>query len=281
MPLFFFISGYLYKPERKCTKYLYNKSISLLIPYFIFLLIIFMFQYGTNYIYYNLKHSVFLFLWGGTKLAGWTGIFWFITCFFITQQFFNFLFTKCNKRLLILITCLFLLLAYVNYIFFQTLSLPWALNLLLYTLPIFSSGYLIKKYENVIISKKILIVSLSAISMIVCFLYPIVSINIKYTNYGVPVISFLLGIILILGIVLLSQQISKYRFITNILSYTGKASMPIMYLHQFIQLYILQYYTPNILIRFVFALFIPLLIYWIFSKFSMTRLIFLGIKPTK
>jgi len=278
MPLFFFISGYLYKPEKNYTKYLYNKSISLLIPYFIFLLMIFSFQYGIDYIYHNPKDSFFLFLWGGTKLVGWTGIFWFITCFFITLQIFNLLYTKCNERLLILINCLSLSLAYVNYIYFQTLSLPWALNLVLYTLPIYSCGYLIKKYENIVFRKRILIIFLSALSTIICLLQPIVSINIKYTNYGVPIISFLLGIILILGVVILSQQISKLTTVTNVLSYTGKASMVIMYLHQFIQLYILQHYTSNILIRFAFALFVPLLIYWIFSKFSTTRLLFLGIK---
>lgn len=94
MPLFFIISGYLFKDNVNTSRFLYKKSIRLLLPYF-FTFIIYLFadiiidSNGTAWQIYlrNLSKSYAL---GNGLVYSWTdtqpvGPLWFIVCLFCAE----------------------------------------------------------------------------------------------------------------------------------------------------------------------------------------------------
>ncbi len=114
MPFFFLISGYFHKDSMDAKSYLVKKTISLLIPYLVYLFIFnaphiaalayqavqeLSFQNILIFVKYLLK-----LLYGGEALKGTTGIFWFVTCLFITQQVFNILLKRYSKKTILQIS---------------------------------------------------------------------------------------------------------------------------------------------------------------------------------
>src|SRR6478672_13285356 len=100
MPFFFIVSGYLHKVDLQENRYLKNKAQSLLLPYFIYLLLFSapsIFSLSAELVTHPsvdtilplLRHLGKL-IYGGELLKGVLGIFWFVTCLFLTQQLFNF-----------------------------------------------------------------------------------------------------------------------------------------------------------------------------------------------
>ena len=101
MPLFFFLSGYLFKKNDNITDFIKNKAIHFIIPYFIFLVLIY-FPFTIQNQNNNTSKEWFIYfikpIIGGQALSNSTGVFWFITCLFITQQLFNLMLLKTKKK---------------------------------------------------------------------------------------------------------------------------------------------------------------------------------------
>ena len=275
MPLFFFIGGYLYKPTDDYKGYFVKKVKHLLIPYFVFLVIL---QFGemltpsyNDKIYTHIYNSIY----GGRLLSGWTGVFWFITCFFLSQQIFS-LIMRVKRPYIKYIMFALLLFAYINYLYMPDMLFPWSVNNILYTVPIFYFGYIFRDMENRINKRLLLVTILVVIVAVSLYFYPSMQIRIKETLYGVPYISFASGILIIVSVIMFSKYISQYRW-SSIIQYIGRAAIVIMYLHQFVQICVSQAFTENIVVRFTLAVLIPLITFYIFSKYKIMRRLFLGI----
>ncbi len=282
MPLFFFISGYLFKPSSEGRQYFLKKSLSLLLPYLFFLVllsakdIVLILLEGQ---YFPLIKQTLKILFGGRLLVGWTGVFWFITCFFTTQQVFNLLITTFTTQIVYALTFLCLLLSYVNAIFLPTLFLPWALEVTLGAIPFFACGYYVRQVNPEI--KSFLLTSFSflglGLSLLLIFWQPDAAYDMKRADYGIPFLSFLAALAIILALVQIAKLIRYWPQLNQSLSTIGSGSLVIMYLHQPLQLTMRNIdLLGHEWIRLILSLLISMLCYGFLMKYAVSRVLCLG-----
>lgn len=153
MPLFFFLSGYVFKcKDLKFSCFLKKKVNSLLIPAFIMQIIIILYYliesiiFNTNYSMNFLQRMLGIFIQrrGGEFSFGP----WFLICLFTTQimMYFFLKYIKGDFKLLIIgVICSLIGYSYCTLIGFV---LPWAFEVSLIAILFFISGYLMKKNED-------------------------------------------------------------------------------------------------------------------------------------
>jgi fucose 4-O-acetylase-like acetyltransferase len=277
MPLFFFLSGYLFNKKTNLVQYFKDKFVHLLIPYLAFLLILY-FPFSipessssTEWLNYFIKPFI-----GGRALSNSVAIFWFVTCLFITQQITNVLIVKLNKKIFHFILLVFLLISYTNSLWFPEIWLPLNFNVVFAAAPIFYIGHIIKAKDFDI--NFIVILILTIIVVVSSFYINYNTYDMKYTQYGIPFITLLSSITIVIFIKQISIFISKNKNISFPLKEIGKASMIIMYLHIPIKLIGSQYLSENSTFLFISSTTISYLLYVIFSKTKVTRALLLGSK---
>lgn len=292
MPLFFFISGYLYLEKHDYLLFLKNKFFHLIVPYISFLIL---FSLPTLGVYiqnfwqtknldliYQLLLFAFKQLYGGQILSGRFGVFWFVTCLFFTQQLYNFLYTKLgsDKWLINIIMVNAYCLAMVDYWFFKDIIFPWNIDVVLMALPFYWLGHIASQNQNIFNYKKL--ISISAITLIIValidkFYLLELTFDMKHKSYGIVIVNLIIamaGIIIVQQMAQIASQITLFdRFTREI----GAASMIIMYLHQPIQLGFKEVsFLNESIIRLIAGLFIPYIVYKIIINFSITRKFLLG-----
>jgi polysaccharide biosynthesis protein PslL len=281
MPLFFFLGGCLFKPSKDYLNYLFRKSVHLLIPYCAFLLVLYSkeayFLFNDNPISsaHILKIAANLVL-GGRLLTMWTGIFWFVTCFFLTQQIFNVLVTTFKKRTVVCIMVIFYVLSLINSFFFRDVFVPWCANVVFAALPFFAFGYYYRSinFGPVSICFSLFLMCI-AITLIVNDI-PI-SYDMKFSIYGLPVLTFAMACSVINILVLIAKRINPAGLLGRILTKTGEASMVIMYLHGPVQSTMKNIQLlNNEWLRLFAGVLIPLAAFALFERHAITRVLFLG-----
>ncbi|CAZ95169.1 acyltransferase family protein [Zobellia galactanivorans] len=270
MPTFFMISGYLFKFKPR-KSYFKHKVMHLLVPYLVYLipvLAIQMFFEEKGVIEYIAR-----LLLGGPYLYAWTGVFWFITCLFFTQQIFN-LFSNWKIKNITILMIIFLLFSYVNDIFFPSINIPLSINLCLYSCPLFFMGFLFKKIiEETSVSIVFPISILFLIFLTSTFYFNNLYINMKIADYGVPFLSFILSVISAFCCILIFKPFKNF----HLFSFFGRASMVIMYLHLPFNYFIL-YIEPNLNPWLILSISVltPTLLYYVFKKNPISRKYLLG-----
>lgn len=244
MPLFIFVAGFLFtiNPDRK--DYLFKKFVHLIVPYICFLLILYVPQGIMNVI--NGDDSVITAIsrgiFGGPLLRGRSGVFWFITCLFFTQQLMNWFLTTYSQKVVLYIMIAFLCLSFISSSFFREFWLPWSLNGVLAAAPFFYAGFLFRK--NPLNLKGFEFILLIAV-ILACIKWPSNLYNIKSNNFGIPVLSFASALVIIVSLISISKILARAEFTTIIFSNISKGSMIIMYMHQSVQ-FIIKSKVPNI-----------------------------------
>lgn len=235
MPLFFFLSGYLHTAQDDLERFVRKKAIHLLLPYVSFLLLLspfYLFQEATHG---GPGHSwtvdVFNMIWGGNHIRGMLGVFWFVTCLFFTQQIANLLLVKYTARRIAGIVLLLMSLSYLNSILIPQLSLPLNLHVALAALPFFLTGYLWRRLSFLSWGIGLLAILGVATSFMLTRSHIPVEYDMKDTNYGIPVLSFILALGCIAGTIQLSKWVSQISVVAAILGSIGNASIGIMFLH--------------------------------------------------
>lgn len=278
MPLFFFISGYLSKPTVNYKEYLIKKIKSLIIPYFVFLFILYLLFYDLPdfqlYSLFNYFKKPFI---GGRMLNGSFSVFWFITCLFITQQLMNFILSRFSFKFSLFLVLLFLLLSYINSLYFTDLWLPWNANVVFAAAPIYFVGYWFK--DVTMKQTKLKTFTLFVLGFLIVFFSPKFSYNVydmKSSFYGYPIITFVSSIIMILIVVKISKYLSNFETSKKLFANLGKASLVIMYLHQPIQIMFSKHVSESFMLRLSVSLLISQLIYLLFKRYQFTRRFLLG-----
>ncbi|TXB63712.1 acyltransferase family protein [Vicingus serpentipes] len=280
MPLFFFLGGYLFKTRTNQLQYIKDKSIHLLLPYISFLLLLyFPFYYpsASNSFHASSWFNYFAIpIVGGQALSTIVGVFWFVTCFFVTQQLFNVLTLKFSNLKLQIVLILFLIISYINSTFYIDFWLPWNINVVFAAIPFFYIGFLFKNSQLKI--KSWLLITLSTLVFISSFFITTNTYDMKYAKYGIPFVTFFSSVIIILFIKLISSKIEKYKYISTPFTAIGKASMTIMYLHIPIKLLINYYLTTDKTFTFISAILISFSFHLLFLKFRISSALLLGSK---
>ena len=246
MPLFFFISGFLYTSDNSIPVYFIKKVRHLLAPYFVFLIIFSIpdfivcidssYKTGNPTLGKSILNLILKKLYGGRDLFGWFDIFWFVTCLFLTQQLFHFINCICKKKkapMAILAICIYLIVVIDTYLFKIHVPLFWSLNIVPMAFIFFYTGNIIA--DKIILNK--IVIAFSFISIIIIMLLDMNGIidhkfNMKWSVYGIGGINLIAGLSGIILIFAIAHYYTRHKIVNSCISKMGKHSLLIMFLHQ-------------------------------------------------
>lgn len=236
MPLFFFISGYLYKCL-KFKSFLKRKFKSLIIPYLAFGL----FNLFVSYLLVNnfsIQEYFKNFLCFNDEYIGVGCAIWFLTALFFVNIIFWFLENISNKlgdkKNLILPILVFTVAITESLLH---IKLPYSINCSLCVLPFFYLGTLFKQYKDRIKFKNILSVLFLTLPLITIFLNGKIEVRSNiYNNYFLFLFNALLTI---LGYWFIFEKIKVNKF-TQILRCIGVNSLYYVCLNQVVRWVLFQ-----------------------------------------
>lgn len=293
MPLFFIISGYLFKPQEDwaaLSNWLYKRTCQLLIPYLSFLIIIVTVEFYLGnrcFDAYKVASSFsFNFFPGGKFIGGFYTTFWFITCLYVTQLIFALMYKSLKSPA----WCLFIiaiayLLAHYQSAMADThpLKIPWDIDVALLTLSYYAFGFYAKKMIKQVHAAISMLSVAFSIGLVICSLFGLFyySINIKYGTCSHLLMDLVIPIVISVALLSISQRCSYFKT-GNVFSILGKYSLPVMYLHLPVNIILHNYFNYNYgyLSFALIGLVIPTLAGLIFDRFQLTRILLLGCSDT-
>lgn len=245
MPLFVFISGYLYKrnssvPWSGVAK---RRFRHLMIPYIVYMLLITLIISSYNVI----AGASFLealsldwksMLLGGSLLNGAYGVFWFVTCLFTVQILYDLLQRKVRSPWILgLIIIIFYGIAHWESTNYQHIFIPGNADVALFGIIFYALGHLF--HEKDVFNKERLgrLLLLGSIAYLTVFFYLYAEgiirfgLDLKHRQY------YFLGTVILtplsctIILAFLSKFLSRIKAIHTALGFLGRASMEIMYLH--------------------------------------------------
>ncbi|WP_445621114.1 acyltransferase family protein [Kushneria sp. Sum13] len=280
MPLFFIIAGYLFRPCADLRAYLGRKSLHLLVPYGFFMALLYapsLYQaLGDEK---ALSSALLAMVLGGRDLESGLSPFWFVTCFWATQQLVNVLMTRLSLRTTGIIMLGMLGLAMANQYGFRELWLIGNLNVVLMAAPCFYLGHLVAHYRIDLERPRVLLLTagISVLSMWCVHADPHFTMDMKYADYGVPVLSLLGAFAITLVLMALSRQLARLPLVATLVGLVGEASMVIMFVHLSIQVTLDQHGMVEALApRWCLMMTLPVLMYLLVRHNGWTRLMCLG-----
>ncbi|MCT1391418.1 acyltransferase family protein [Peribacillus frigoritolerans] len=288
MPLFFMISGYLFRPLVSISElklFIIKKTKQLLIPYVSFGLTIILSVFIVHLDPIELLKNVIKLLYGGETLVGYLTVFWYVTVFFITQIIFALITLKIKeKRIRILLVFTFYLIAHViTWITpFKNLVTPWNVDAVLIAISYFAIGYYGRKLIKMIITKKstFLLTTLSILVILSLDKLTFIRFELDLKNqlHSNIVLDILVPVIFSLFIFCFSNLISSYS-LAKPFEYLGTISMTIMFLHVPINMFLRNDFGFNygVPLYTFFGVVFPILIHMlILNKLSFTQRYFIG-----
>lgn len=249
MPIFFVLSGYLYK-EKKKSKFLKNSFFNLIMPYIGTVLIAFVlftiYKFHNNPIvapsrvntYEQLSVSALYGIGASAKLPLINysiipiGAIWFLLAFFIGTQLFNIIMTlKFNSNDLlmkgIIISCFTFLGTYLQtYIY-----LPWSINAAFFSQIFFFAGYLLKKKSILRAKSKIAILVATMIWLMTATIGLFGLDNLQFPNMYLAIVGGCASSYLVIKLSMLLDDFWKLKSLKKVLCFFGAESLCIFCFH--------------------------------------------------
>ena len=240
MPLFFFISGYLFDMGKYANfrDFLTKKRDSILIPYFVFSFISYVF-WAFFAIRFEESQGVDILtpfigiFYSNNKYAPMThnGVLWFLTCLFIVELMFYLIRKKTvNDHTLLLLLIASSIVGYLGSVYVP-FGMPWSTNVAFTGIVFFGLGYLAKNNQgkiclNLLLPHRILIILLClGINVFFCSMNGQIDMNVnRYHNYFYFYIESMSGI----GACIAISQLMRP---SRVLSYLGANTLLIFALH--------------------------------------------------
>lgn len=226
MPFFFFVSGFMFKPNiGSFFNFVQHKIKTLIVPYLFFsiLNLLILLVVSTKY------------SWASLFLNGWQGIaLWFVISLFITLLLAGLLLKQNNK--LDWISIVFALVMYATIDYFNTISLPYKLELIPLTYFWFAIGFKISKKIWMIksIEKQYLFLIFFLLTFAISWINPYkidLAIN-QYKLIYYAILGSFCGILMLFNFSFYIDKYIKIKQLTQFISYLGKNTFVILAFHQ-------------------------------------------------
>jgi fucose 4-O-acetylase-like acetyltransferase len=289
MPLFFFLSGYLFKKPADPGSFTSKRAWRLLVPYLTYLALLSLPQFG-NIVWDALtqgkslaeaKTLTWQLLYGGKMLTGWFAAFWFVTCLFCTQQIYAMLSQMINPSsfTMSMVMVLSLGLATADDCLLKQFTFPLGIDVVCMAVPIFWLGNVFRT-----LSARHQVHTLwwaLAVGLTVVYLdgaqYLKLDFSMKGADYGLPPIGFLNAVAWSVIVIHLARRLSRNTWIRRVVGLFGANSLCIMFLHQSIQMGIRDYaHVNNGMVRTAVAIVAPVLFALLCRRVPLLRTLFLG-----
>ncbi|WP_079708822.1 acyltransferase family protein [Paraliobacillus ryukyuensis] len=285
MPLFFILSGLLFKPIDNFSdlfNFIKKRAIRLLLPYVSFGI--------TIYFYIELKNGfelssfltdLYKLAYGGMMMKGLVTVFWFITCLFLVQIIFAVidLIFKNNITKIALITLSYLL-AHI-YAFYQPFEspVPWSADVVLITLSFYAFGFYIKKYIGLILNVKTFIASFLLLTVFIVYDYMnnyFYQIDLKPNVYNHLFLDFFIPVIICFVVFNVSKILSKYQYSSTLIK-IGTSTITIMFLHRVSNDFFSHFFNYGIVVYTIIGVLVPFICYLILLRVPYISIAFLGL----
>jgi fucose 4-O-acetylase-like acetyltransferase len=285
MPLFFFLGGWLHNTGVAPAQYLKTKALGLLVPYLGFLVLLWPLELLVSYpdqawnSAWLWNHLLTPMLLGGPLLTGFASVFWFVTCYFLTQQLMHCLLRRHTVRGCTLICLAMLVLAYLHAWLLPQWWLPWNAATVLIAAPIYLIGYRARTLDGLSLAALALaaIVALAAVALNIGGVHN--TLDLKNVAYGMPIVTLASSLACIALMAALALRLQT-NLVGRALAALGGASMTIMFLHQFVQLMMAKKFgIEQALPRIAAALMLCYLAHGLLKKSPLMARFFLGIWP--
>lgn len=295
MPLFFFISGYLYHQEKNFKTFLKRKVKNLLVPYFLFAFISILVTYFLEGIYLSKSEILATYFFVNGSFA-FNSSLWFLIIMFFTLIFFYIIrkSIKIEKPIFALITTIILLVICV-FLNIKQIKLYFGLEIVPHALLVFYLGYLYKlnkvkinKVINKVLHNNIVFIFQVCILLIISFYLSLLNgrVNMSTSIYNNYFLYLVAAIISIYVYVLISKKLElcKNKFNTKFADVLVRFSFLSLLMFCTQRLIFKVYYKiqdainidlmsgKNIIVT-IFMIILTLLIYYLYDriKYIITR----------
>lgn len=199
------------------------------------------------------------------------GVFWFVTVLWVSQNLFNLIFRIDNR---IFLLPLLIVLGYCMQ--WLNIALPWNIQVVPMAISYIWIGFMMKKYlvNKFNIRHSSGYVLLSIIVLCAVFIFrDILTLDMKYTDFGFTILSFIASILSSLSLAIIAVCLSTLNRVSKYLCIVGSASMVIMYLHQPIKYILLRPigFGDNHVLVWVASIMISLIVYILMNQFRFTK----------
>jgi fucose 4-O-acetylase-like acetyltransferase len=199
-------------------------------------------------------------------------VFWFVPVLFLTQQLGNFLLARFSVRVNVSIVAGMLCLGFLNDWYLDAFKFPYNLNVVAAAVPFYFCGFLLRHYKLIWVRRAAALVAICGWALVLLG-YPNYY-DMKNAFYGMPFVTFASALAIVITMLDVFAKLPYWRLLAD----AGKASLVIMYLHQGVQIFILDHFSHSVVLRLLAALFIPLIVYYLSLRWSFTRALLLGSK---
>jgi len=287
MPLFFFLSGMLFKPVTDVAAFARYKARQLLVPYAVFLLLINI-VLGVHLQWLPHAPGALLrfvtdLLLGGSRLSAWVAAFWFVTSFYAVLLIEACLIGRYAPRTVFWLHALMLALSILNAWLVPQWQVPWALNVALAAAPFFYAGSL---WNQVPDQRRLERWAMAVVSVAL----PVVILNrllgwnlglgydMKVTHYGIPVVSFVVALACCVLVARLARTLAaRHAPSARLLAALGRAAIVIMFMHMVFTMGLAALIGEQYrLARVALGLGASTLIYLVSRRWAWSRMLLLG-----
>lgn len=276
MPLFFILSGYFMRKHADVGGYLKEQFIKLMIPYFLYMSIDFLF-----FDHLHDLNRVLHYLWGGRFI---NGVYWYVTCFFISSVLFVAMLKYLPSRKAVLLSAAGGGIALIEsqlipaVPLLQKPGIPFDADVAFLCISYLAIGYygkpMIDKWRK---SEQLQVrLATTGIGIILITEFVVVggrTLDMKQGLYPNLIYDFLIPIGYGLVLLRLCRLIAaRSRFVKMAFQVMGQTTIPIMYLHEPLNRY-LSFSQENVLIYMLVGIGIPVLLAMLLQKHQRAKYI--------
>ncbi len=274
MPLFFVVSGFVYRTSGTWPQYAERRARQLLVPYVVWLLLLSAPGLVKAVRAHNVGPELGALLFGGSHQSGPTGTVWFLTALYVSLVLYDGLRRRADGFVTPFVVGCYLL-AVARAFFAPRLLLPLSLEAVLVALPFIHVGALAKAKGW---AERPAWLAAGAVCFF-AFLFVALEwrwppvFDLKHGHVGLPGVAFLVAVAGTAGVALMAQNLGP---LTGAFGYVGRASLLVMLVHPWILSQFVKREIGPEALRFAVALAIPLALYPVFQRFGPTRTFLLG-----